>query len=203
MAASNKRLMKASEVPAFVDAITKAGCDICAIGHHGHVLGDVDLSPAEQDVVMQKVKKIEETYGDRDFLMLEIVAYLRSIGRYPGSPATHWSAKACDTLSVNLRKDTPATAYCGSRCWNKFDRCIFSRHERDPRSFASMTPSGASLPLPGRSEATAGKSNSWGDTMDDRETLGAIRLFNRTGSMFAGVTCSMRRSDPANAVGYT
>lgn len=31
MAASNKRLMKASEVPAFVDAIIKAGCDICAI----------------------------------------------------------------------------------------------------------------------------------------------------------------------------
>lgn len=89
MAAGNKRLMKASEVPAFVDAIIKAGCDICAIGHHG----DVDLSPAEQEVVMPKVKKIEETYGDRDFLKLEIVAYLRSIGRYldPGSPATHWS----------------------------------------------------------------------------------------------------------------
>ncbi|WP_287319840.1 hypothetical protein [Mesorhizobium sp.] len=33
--------------------------------------------------------------------------------------------------------------------------------------------------------------NSWGDTMDDRETLGAIRLFNRTGSMFAGATCSI------------
>lgn len=33
--------------------------------------------------------------------------------------------------------------------------------------------------------------NSWGDTMHDRETLGAIRLFNRTGSMFAGVTCSI------------
>lgn len=67
MAASNKRLMKASEVPEFVDAIIKAGCDICAIGHHGYVLGDVDLSPAEQEVVMPKVKKIEETYGDRDF----------------------------------------------------------------------------------------------------------------------------------------
>lgn len=33
--------------------------------------------------------------------------------------------------------------------------------------------------------------NSWGDTMDDRETLAAIRLFNRTGSMFAGVICSI------------
>lgn len=33
--------------------------------------------------------------------------------------------------------------------------------------------------------------NSWDDTMDDRETLTAIRLFNRTGSMFAGVICSI------------
>lgn len=33
--------------------------------------------------------------------------------------------------------------------------------------------------------------NSWGDTMDDRETLAAIRLFNRTGSMFASVICSI------------
>lgn len=93
MAASNKRLMKASEFPAFVDAIIKAGCDICAIGHHGYVLGDVDLPPAEQEVVMPRVKNIEETYGDRAFLKLEIVAYLRSIGRYLdiGSSATHWS----------------------------------------------------------------------------------------------------------------
>jgi hypothetical protein len=93
MAASNKRLMKASDVPTFVDAIIKAGCDICAIGHYGYVLGDVDLTPAEREVVMPKIKKIEETYGDRDFLMLEIVAYLRSIGRYLdiGSSATHWS----------------------------------------------------------------------------------------------------------------
>ncbi|ESZ09428.1 hypothetical protein X737_32935 [Mesorhizobium sp. L48C026A00] len=30
-----------------VPAVMKAGCDICAIGHHGYVLGDVDLSPAE------------------------------------------------------------------------------------------------------------------------------------------------------------
>ncbi len=52
MAASNKRLMKASEIPAFVDAIIKAGCDICAIGHHGYVLGDVDLTPTEREVVM-------------------------------------------------------------------------------------------------------------------------------------------------------
>ncbi|RWD39641.1 hypothetical protein [Mesorhizobium sp.] len=96
MAASNKRLMKASEIPAFVDAIIEAGCDICAIGHHGYVVGDADLSPAEREVVWPKIDKIEETYGDRDFLKLEIVAYLRSIGRYLdiNSSATHWSENA-------------------------------------------------------------------------------------------------------------
>ena len=39
--------------------------------------------------------------------------------------------------------------------------------------------------------ARAKPGNSWGDTLDDRETLAAIRLFNRTGSMFAGVICSI------------
>lgn len=39
---SNMRLMKASEIPAFVDKVIEAGCDICAIGHLGYSLGDVD-----------------------------------------------------------------------------------------------------------------------------------------------------------------
>lgn len=81
--------MKASEIPAFVDAVIKAGCDICAVGHHGYVLGDLEEMVAAAD----ELKRIDEEFGDRDFLKPEIVAYLRSIGRYldPGSPATHWS----------------------------------------------------------------------------------------------------------------
>lgn len=39
---SNMRLMKASEIPAFVDKVIEAGCDICAIGHLGYSPGDVD-----------------------------------------------------------------------------------------------------------------------------------------------------------------
>jgi hypothetical protein len=31
--------------------------------------------------------------------------------------------------------------------------------------------------------------NSWGDTMDDRETLRDVRQLNRTGSMFTRVIC--------------
>ncbi|RWD09554.1 hypothetical protein [Mesorhizobium sp.] len=44
--------------------------------------------------------------------------------------------------------------------------------------------------------ARAKHGNSWevqsiANSWDDRETLGAIHLFNRTGSMFAGVICSI------------
>lgn len=36
------RLMLKSEIPAFVDAVIKTGCDICAIGHDCYVLGDLE-----------------------------------------------------------------------------------------------------------------------------------------------------------------
>ena len=81
--------MRKSEIPAFVDKVIAAGCDICAVGHFGYVLGDVEEMVAASD----ELNRIDDEFGDRDFLLLEIVAYLRSIGRYldPGSPATHWS----------------------------------------------------------------------------------------------------------------
>jgi hypothetical protein len=86
------RLMQASEIPAFVDEIIQAGCDICAVGHDGYVLGDIEeMVDAESEL-----ERIDEAYGDRDFLKLEIVAYLRSLGRYldVGSSATHWTENA-------------------------------------------------------------------------------------------------------------
>ncbi|RWM09765.1 MAG: hypothetical protein EOR72_25960 [Mesorhizobium sp.] len=87
--ARNTRLMKASEIPAFVDQVVKAGCDICAIGHHGYVIGDIE----EQIAADEELERTSEEFGDRDFLLPEIVAYLRSIGRYldPDSLAAHWS----------------------------------------------------------------------------------------------------------------
>jgi hypothetical protein len=84
--------MQASEIPAFVDEIIQAGCDICAVGHDGYVLGDIEeMVDAESEL-----ERIDEAYGDRDFLKLEIVAYLRSLGRYldVGSFATHWTENA-------------------------------------------------------------------------------------------------------------
>jgi hypothetical protein len=89
MVGSDRGLMQASEIPAFVEAVIKAGCDICAIGHDRYVLGDLE----EMDAAVDELLRIGKKFGNRDFLLLEIVAYLRSIGRYldPGSPATHWS----------------------------------------------------------------------------------------------------------------
>lgn len=87
--AGTKRLMKASEIPDFVDKVIKAGCDICAVGHFGYVFGDTD----EHLDAREEIERIEEEFGDRDFLLPEIVNYLRSLGRYidPGSPVAHWS----------------------------------------------------------------------------------------------------------------
>jgi hypothetical protein len=83
MAQSTKRkLMKESEIPAFVGDIIETGCDIRAIGHDKYVLGDADLPSAHYEKVKRRLHKIEDTYGDRDFLKVEIAAYLGSIGRY-------------------------------------------------------------------------------------------------------------------------
>ncbi|MHA4733394.1 hypothetical protein ACN9MC_20645 [Ensifer adhaerens] len=41
----DKRQMKASEIPAFVDEVIGAGCNITAVGHDRYVLGDIE----EQD----------------------------------------------------------------------------------------------------------------------------------------------------------
>ncbi|WP_405023155.1 hypothetical protein [Mesorhizobium sp. P13.3] len=48
--------------------------DICAVDHDKYLIGDADLSPAELETVLPERDRIEETYGDRDFLKLEIVA---------------------------------------------------------------------------------------------------------------------------------
>jgi hypothetical protein len=44
--ASKQFLMQLEEIPAFVDDVIKAGCDICAIGHDGHVIGDIQSAAA-------------------------------------------------------------------------------------------------------------------------------------------------------------
>lgn len=62
---------------------------IFVLGHDGYVLGESDEMYAARD----ELARINEVYGDRDFLLPEIVEHLRSLGRYLdiGSSATHWT----------------------------------------------------------------------------------------------------------------
>ena len=79
---TNQKLMKASDIPAFVDDVIEAGCDICAVGRDKYVIGHTDLPPGAYEKKRRMLDRIEEAYGDRDFLKVEIVAYLRAIGRF-------------------------------------------------------------------------------------------------------------------------
>ncbi|WP_163269864.1 hypothetical protein [Chelativorans alearense] len=74
--------MRKADIPAFVHAVIDTGCEICAVGHRWYVFGDGDLPPAQRDAIAPRLREIEETFGERDHLKMEIVAYLRSIGRY-------------------------------------------------------------------------------------------------------------------------
>jgi hypothetical protein len=74
--------MTEEDIPAFVEAIIETGCNICAIGQVGYVIGDVDLPWRRQEEIAPRLREISETFGDRDHLMPQIIAYLRSIGRY-------------------------------------------------------------------------------------------------------------------------
>ena len=78
MTENDRRQMKASEIPAFVDEVIEAGCNICAVGHDKYVLGDIE----EQDRAKDELDRILEKYGNRDPLKLEIISYLWSIGRF-------------------------------------------------------------------------------------------------------------------------
>jgi hypothetical protein len=75
-------VMTAEEIPAFVREVIATGCDICDIGHTLYCIGDADLSTSELETVAPELARIWSTYGTRDHLRLEIVAHLRSLGRY-------------------------------------------------------------------------------------------------------------------------
>ncbi|PYE91749.1 hypothetical protein C8J35_1373 [Rhizobium sp. PP-F2F-G38] len=86
------RLMQENEIPAFIDAVIKAGCDICACGDNIYTIGDADLSNEDYEIAVPQLQAINEKFGDRDYLRREIVAHLRSLGRYLDSAdVEHWS----------------------------------------------------------------------------------------------------------------
>lgn len=74
--------MTEDQVPEFVDAIIATGCPITAVGHDIYVFAEIDLPDEDIDRVVEEIHAICEIYGERDHLRLEIVAYLRSLGRF-------------------------------------------------------------------------------------------------------------------------
>lgn len=72
-----RRVMRVDEIPDFVEDVIAAGCDITAVGDGYYVLGETD--DQEQKCFLELIAK---KYGDRDPVRLQIVSYLRSIGRF-------------------------------------------------------------------------------------------------------------------------
>lgn len=62
MAHSTKqKLMDVSDIPALVDDIIKAGCDICAIGHDKYIIGDAELQPGAHEKTRRMLDRIERS----------------------------------------------------------------------------------------------------------------------------------------------
>ncbi|MGX9147214.1 hypothetical protein [Mesorhizobium sp. 128a] len=74
--------MREQDIPAFVQEVAAAGCDICAVGPGHYVMGDVDVPRGQRRGLYTKLKEIDARYGNRDHLRNKIASHLRSIGRY-------------------------------------------------------------------------------------------------------------------------
>ncbi|MER8766963.1 hypothetical protein [Mesorhizobium sp. M0968] len=74
--------MKTDQIPLFVQDIVALGCEICAVGDFGYVIGDADLSLHRLEAIQPQLRRLDQTYGCRRHLKRQIVAYLNSVGRY-------------------------------------------------------------------------------------------------------------------------
>ncbi|TGT44565.1 hypothetical protein EN808_08690 [Mesorhizobium sp. M8A.F.Ca.ET.165.01.1.1] len=81
--------MSEKDIPAFVQAVIEAGCDICAVDYDGYVLGDADLPLAKSRQVQPILRQISLRFGERDHLRRDIVLHLRSLGRFVESGTIH------------------------------------------------------------------------------------------------------------------
>lgn len=73
--------MLEKQIPDFVKDIIATGCDICAIGTTGYLIGDADLEETHYERIKHDLVSIDDFYGERDHLKFQIIVYLRSIGR--------------------------------------------------------------------------------------------------------------------------
>ena len=75
------RTMTEAEIPDFVREIAATGCDILAVGEDSYVVADAHLPDDVYEAIEPEIRRISEKYGRRDHLMVQISAYLKSIGR--------------------------------------------------------------------------------------------------------------------------
>lgn len=81
--------MLSSQIPEFVRDVVATGCNICAVGQEHYLFGDGDLKDEDFERVSELLGDIDARYGERDHLRADIVAYLRSIGRYIDTDDVH------------------------------------------------------------------------------------------------------------------
>lgn len=80
--------MSPDDIPAFIDEVMATGCRPIAVAN-GWIIGDADLPEPQCFEVQPVLEKIGEKYGNRDHLVEEIAAHLRSIGMSYAMPSTH------------------------------------------------------------------------------------------------------------------
>lgn len=74
--------MKPEQIPQFVQDVVDLGCEICAVGDFGYVIGDADLPLDRLGAIQPDLRRLDQRYGGRRHLKRQIIAYLNSIGRY-------------------------------------------------------------------------------------------------------------------------
>ncbi len=70
------KVMREEDIPDFINAVVSIGCNITAIGEEYYTIGDLDLPEPLCFEVQGELAKGVETFGSRDHLRMEIVAYL-------------------------------------------------------------------------------------------------------------------------------
>lgn len=70
--------MKKDDIPQFINDLIAVVAPVCAVGRERYVIGDSDIPEEQRPAVWD----VCDQYEPRDHLLREIVAYLRSIGRF-------------------------------------------------------------------------------------------------------------------------
>lgn len=80
--------MRSDDIPAFIDEVMATGCRPIAVAN-GWIIGDADLPEPACSEIQPVLREIREKYGERDHLVEEIAAHLRSMGLSYSMPSTH------------------------------------------------------------------------------------------------------------------